>query len=237
MNNIWRPMVERRLAKPDAPRVMSPETLAEWLDAQGLAAPARTLARALQAWCEKGLLSSPVRGVYLNRQVHPLVLPEEIAQLLRPGAILSMSTVLGRAGILNNPTYWISATLPTDATKGPVDITLDDGRMLRFAYMRPDFIAGPGHPMAGDALDPDASAPSATPEKALLDWLYLSSSARGGSRWPLPALHDLDLDDLDAGRLDRLAGWMQMQGPLAQLRHAWDNDRPRVKVGRPRRPR
>lgn len=232
--SLWKANAVRRLGTPGAPRVFGRKELADWLAQGGLHPNERTLLRALQEWEAQDVVGRPARGVYLNRQATPTPLLEDVAQALRPGAVVSLASVLGRAGVLNNPSYWITATLPSTAVKGPVDVQASDGTVFRFAYMRPDLIAQPDAQWQSDAVDDSAFAPTATPEKALLDWLYLSSSARGAARWPLPALHDLSLDELDADRLDRLAARMELIEPLAQLRQAIDDERPRVKVRRSR---
>lgn len=232
MSQDWKTAALERLAQPGAPRVCGRDVLVQWLNDGGITSSERTLLRALQEWELFGHIGRPTWGVYLNRQVHPLPLLEEAAQIIRPGAVVSLASVLGRAGVLNNPSYWITAVLPSTAVKGPVDVEATDGTMLRFAHLRPDLIPQADASWAADALDPTAFSPTATPEKALMDWVYLSSSARGAARWPLPALHDLELDDLDADRLDRLAVQMDLVDPLAQLRTAIAADRPRVAVRR-----
>lgn len=235
MSALWKKLAVRRLSEADAPRAFGRDDIADWLAQGGIKPSDRTLFRALQDWETDGVLSRPAWGVYLNMQAKPLPVTEEAVFVLKPDAVISLSSVLSQAGVLNNPSYWVTAVLPSTATKGPVDIEMTDGRMLRFAYMRPDLVIGPDDKQAHDALQPDSVIPKATPEKALLDWVYLSSSTRGGARWPLPALHDLDIDDLDADKLDRLAERMELVEPLDQLRQAINANKPRVAVKRPAR--
>lgn len=230
MSGIWEKVAVRRLSEEGAPRAFRREDLAEWLAKSAIEPSARTLGRALAEWEVKGLIARPVQGVFLNLTARPIPQPEEAISILRPQAVISLSSILGQAGVLNNPSYWVSAVLPVSAVKGPVDIEMTDGRMLRFAYMRDDYAQMEDE----DARQVDTRVAKATPEKALMDWIYLSSSARGAARWPLPALHDLDLDDLDAARLDRLAARMDLVEPLAQLREAIEQAKPRVKVERVR---
>jgi hypothetical protein len=54
----------------------------------------------------------------------------------------------------------------------------------------------------------------ATPEKALLDWLYLAKSSR--STLSPPALHDVENDALNRKRLVRLARAMKLEDTLAE---------------------
>ena len=66
-----------------------------------------------------------------------------------------------------------------------------------------------------DRLDPERSLmyPQASAEKALLDWLYLAQSPR--STLTAPALHDVDLEELDNAKLNRLAKAMELQQTLS----------------------
>jgi hypothetical protein len=61
----------------------------------------------------------------------------------------------------------------------------------------------------------DVKYPRATPEKALLDWLYLGASRY--SKMAGPPL-DLELERLDASRLRRLARGMGLTEELAEWR-------------------
>jgi hypothetical protein len=69
----------------------------------------------------------------------------------------------------------------------------------------------------GDRLEPLAKLDHvrATPEKALLDWLYLARSPR--SRRTLPPKGDIDLELLDRARLRRLGRALG----LASALEAW----------------
>lgn len=65
-------------------------------------------------------------------------------------------------------------------------------------------------------LDRGRAHPRATPEKALLDWLYLARSLR--STLSPPSLQDVDLSELDKARLRRLAKTMGLEQALMQWR-------------------
>jgi hypothetical protein len=58
--------------------------------------------------------------------------------------------------------------------------------------------------------------PHASAEKALLDWLYLAQSPH--STLTAPALHDVDLEQLDSAKLNRLAKAMLLQPTLRAWR-------------------
>jgi hypothetical protein len=63
-----------------------------------------------------------------------------------------------------------------------------------------------------DCFDLDVSYPRATPEKALLDWIYLGASPR--TKLSGPPL-DIDLAKLNMARLRRLAKAMGLGTALA----------------------
>jgi hypothetical protein len=75
-----------------------------------------------------------------------------------------------------------------------------------------------------DRLDLDVSYARATPEKALLDWIYLGASPR--TKLSGPPL-DIDLDKLKMPRLRRLAKAMDLGTALASYlsrKTRYDND-------------
>lgn len=157
-----------------------------------------------------------------------MVTVSEAARYMRNDVVLSLHHVLGNAGVLNNPTAWVTGVIPLGPIKNALDVELENGVMLKFAYLDPDFF----NPLLRkDALEPFATVPTATPEKALLDLLHLASSPRGSKRWTLPPAHDWDLDVLDADRLDRLAKQLNMEGPLNEFKQGLDSS-VRVKISR-----
>jgi len=62
-----------------------------------------------------------------------------------------------------------------------------------------------------DRLDLDFKYPRATPEKALLDWIYLGASTRTKIAGPP---FDIDADRLKKARLQRLAKAMSLESQL-----------------------
>ena len=62
-------------------------------------------------------------------------------------------------------------------------------------------------------MDLDVLYPRATPEKALLDWIYLGDSPR--TKLAPPPL-DIDLERLDKRRLKRLADRMKLSKHLEE---------------------
>jgi hypothetical protein len=83
-----------------------------------------------------------------------------------------------------------------------------------------------------DRMDLDALYPRASPEKALLDWLYLGNSPR--TKLAPPPL-DIDLTRLNAQHLKRLADRMQLSTQLQdylERKRQYDED-PSVRANAP----
>jgi len=230
----WKISALRQLSEGEL-RVFSPPELESWLAEKGFNIPLRTARRALQEWELAGLVDRLATGLYLNKQAVPVPLPEEAAAKMRSGAVVSLATVLGRAGVLNNPTHWVNAVVPTSESNNRREVGMENGSVFRFAQMRSDLVPQERQGWGRDALEPYASVPTATPEKAVLDWLYLTSSPRGKARWPLPAAHDWDISSLDEAKLNRLATHMGLEGELLQFQNALELAHPRVQVKRLRR--
>jgi hypothetical protein len=149
--------------------------------------------------------------LFLNRLISPPAQLCESAVWLRPGAVISLQTVLGDSGVWNNYTPWVTAVVPlssryTTPSLGRVETGGGtfvfrgiSERILEIGAERDRLVTGVDYRRA-------------TPEAALLHWLYLSDSPR--SRMSAPPL-DLDLGALDLKRLRRLARVMQLEDSLA----------------------
>lgn len=162
-------------------------------------------------------LQRVVRGLFLNRLIVPPAQLREAAVWLRPGAVISLQTVLGDAGVWNNYTGWVTAVVPLSqryATPSLGRVETDAGIFVFRGI--PERVVEAGS--EGDRLVAGIDYRRATPEAALLHWLYLSSSPR--SRMSVPPV-DLDLGALDFRRMKRLAKAMRVEATL----EAW-HDRP-----------
>lgn len=228
--SAWKTTALRLLGDPSAPRVFGREELIDYFAQHNLDIPLRTLLRGLREWESAQLVERIAQGVYLNAQhKFPVVTPAEAAHFLRKDAVLSLHYVLGNAGVLNNPSHWITCVLPSSNNKAVTEVEMDNGLVFRFAYVQDEFF---NTQLKRDALQQYAQVPTATPEKALLDLLYLVASPRGSKRWSLPPVHDWDMDCLDHERLDRLAQQLNMEEPLRVFKDSLDNGSPRVRVAR-----
>lgn len=203
-----------RLSEPGAPRVMTPTGAQTWLAEASIKLTVQALARAFNEWQAQGLIEKVRHGIYLNLRVHPRPQADEAASWLRSGAVVSLQRVLGQAGVLNNPTPWITCVLSMAASRASAKIETPT-HVFQFSGMKGEMIPAASADWATDAYQPYAQVLTATPEKALMDWLYL---AENSPLWRRPPAHDLDLDDLDHDRLDRLANRMGVSDSWQKLR-------------------
>jgi hypothetical protein len=159
----------------------------------------------LRELCAKRDLIKIQRDLYANMWSRPIPHPKEAAGLLRRGAVVSIHTVLGETGVLNNPTGIVHALYPLDEHHGVRRIVEGETEFGRYRFVgvtRSYLEAGPPEDrLAGTAFL------QATPERAMVDWIRLSKTAR----MALPPLCDVDLDLLDVDRLRRVAGAVAMR--------------------------
>ena len=124
----------------------------------------------------------------------------------------------------NNFGDTVTCVIPTDPTWPQPQISdrQTDAGMFRFFAM-PAHLADERAGSLADIRDLRFDYPRTTPEKALLDWVYLGASAH--SRLTRPPL-DLDTQPLNQERLKRLAKRMGMQRQWAD----WQDQRARYQA-------
>lgn len=232
----WKYQAMALLGEEGFPRAFGLEEFEKALHEKGFTPSRSTLNRVIREWAAAGLIRRVAQGVFLNMQAFPQPIAQEATPILRPGAIVSLGTVLGDAGVLNNPTPWVMAVLPAHGvTRHATHLDSVPGVVFKFAYMQPRLVPSHTSDWASDAYEARTRVPTATPEKALLDWIYLSSVGASAARWRLPASHDIDMDYLDEGRLSRLSERMGLQSELAQFQESLQRAVPSIKIRRPRR--
>lgn len=198
----------------EAPRVLTIPMLAAVLSDRRNPPARNTLFRWVRDQVASGVLRPMTRGLYLNQLAAPRPAAAEAAGFIRTGAIVSLHTVLGEAGITNNFPDVVTSVVPHE--RGHVSSV----RPVKAADVEFRF-----HSMPARLLDERAGAPEdrmdvdfrysrATAEKALLDWLYLGESPY--SKITGPPL-DVEMERLDASRLRRLARSMG----LSEAFKAW----------------
>ena len=189
----WRARMLGDLEANSAPRVCTTEQLLA-LAAQVRPGIALATARsAIEGLEQSRALLKVSKGLYLNRRSRPAAELSEAAQHLRHGAVVSLQTVLGECGFLNNPPAVVTAVLPLPARFFPASV--DDERLM---------------------LQAGRFCPVVRPEVALLHWLYLAHSPRSSMLSP-PQDVDFSVLDMDllasfAWRWDlsrTLQEWMQ----------------------------
>ena len=206
----WSTRLELLLAEPSALRVLDTASIIQLAKSlrQDISKPS------VERWIKEAVaanrLRRVVRGLFLNRLITPPPQLCEAAVWLRPGAVISLQMVLGDSGVWNNYTPWVTAIVPlssryTTPSLGRVET---GGGTFVFRGV-PERILEAG--AERDRLVTGIDYRRATPEAALLHWLYLSGSPR--SRMSTPPL-DLDFGALDLKRLRRLAIGMQLDANL-----------------------
>jgi hypothetical protein len=170
---------------------------------------------------EAGVLRPVTRGLYLNQLARPQPTAAEAADFVRCGAIVSLQTVLGDAGITNSYSDIVTSSRSVVA----------NGVEYRFHAMPARLLDAEAGDLE-DRMDLDVLYPRASPEKALLDWIYLGGSPR--TKLASPPLN-IDLEPLDKRRLKRLADRMKLSKPLAEYlaqKRRYDQD-PSVRANAP----
>ena len=96
----------------NAPRVLTvPMCMAALADSRGLP-DKKTVTRWIQAQRTAGVLRPMTRGLYLNNLARPRPQAAEAAAYIRTGAVVSLQTVLGDAGVSNNYSDIVTSVLP-----------------------------------------------------------------------------------------------------------------------------
>jgi hypothetical protein len=206
----WTTRLELALAEPTALRVIDRKSIVSLAKdvRSGVSDP--TVERWIQEAVSANRLQRVVRGLYLNRLMSPPAQLCEAAVWLRPGAVISLQTVLGDAGVWNNFTDWATAVVPLSRRYTRPSLgRLETAAGVFIFRGLPEAVLEAGQ--EEDRLVSNTTYRRATPEAALLHWLYLSNSPR--SRMSPPPL-DSDLAALDVRKLKRLAQAMRLTEPL-----------------------
>jgi hypothetical protein len=213
----WTTRLELALAEPVALRVLDRKSIVGLAQSVRPGVSEPTVERWLQDAVGAERLQRVVRGLYLNRLSNPPAQLAEAAVWLRPGAEISLQTVLGDAGVWNNYTPWVTAVVPLSRRYATPSLGKLEAVGGTFVFRGlPERVLEAGREQ--DRLATGVSYRRATPEAALLHWLYLSHSPR--SRMSAPP-SDLELGALDSRKLNRLAGAMNLCEQLESwLRHA-----------------
>jgi len=191
-----------------------------------------TLFKWIRDQTDAGVLRPVTRGLYLNQLARPQPTAAEAAGFVRSGAIVSLQTVLGDAGITNSYSDIFTSVLPVRGRVAQSSRSVvANGIEYRFHAMPARLLNDEAGDLE-DRMDLDVLYARASPEKALLDWLYLGDSPR--TKLAPPPL-DIDLERIDKRRLKRLADRMKLSKHLAEYlaqKRRYDQD-PSVRANAP----
>jgi hypothetical protein len=209
----WTTRLELALAESQALRVLNTASIVGFARHLEPGLSESSVERWIQEALSAKRLQRVVRGLYLNRLVAPAAQLCEAAVWLRPGAVISLQTVLGDSGAWNNYTGWVTALVPLSPRYTTPSLGRLETAAGTFVFRgMPESVLDAGR--EEDRLASGVTYRRATPEAALMHWLYLSNSPRSNlSEPPL----DVDLDALDRGRLRRLSRAMS----IFDLLEAW----------------
>jgi hypothetical protein len=181
---------------------------------------------------DAGVLRPVTRGLYLNQLARPQPTAAEAAGFVRSGAIVSLQTVLGDAGITNSYSDIVTSVLPVQGRVAQSSRSVvANGIEYRFHAMPARLLNDEAGDLE-DRMDLDVLYARASSEKALLDWIYLGDSPR--TKLAPPPL-DIDLERIDKRRLKRLADRMKLSKHLAEYlaqKRRYDQD-PSVRANAP----
>ncbi|TWO68076.1 hypothetical protein FN976_24375 [Caenimonas sedimenti] len=209
MTASWKVEAERALMEASSPSVMTTAMVHTLVTAGRDDGPSpATFTRWISAMAAAGKLREVIKGVYLNRLGHRDVSPAAAACWVRTRSVVSLSWVLEQAHITNNFGDTITCVIPTESglANPRIGDRLTSAGTFRFFAM-PARLVDERAGLLEDIRDLRFDYARATPEKALLDWIYLGAS--GHSRMTRPPM-DLDIASLNQPRLKRLIKRMHL---------------------------
>ena len=204
---------ERLLMQSQSPSVLTTAMLHALATSGRLDAPSSaSFTRWVASLAVAGKLQEVIRGVYLNCLGHRELSPAAASHWVRARSVVSLAWVLEQAHITNNFGDTVTCIVPTEP--GWPNPQIGDRKTVAGSFR---FFAMPASLVderAGqlkDIRDPRFDYPRTTPEKALMDWIFLGASPR--SRMTRPP-YDLDIAALSMPRLRRIAKAMDLVAGL-----------------------
>ncbi|WP_137919668.1 hypothetical protein [Hydrogenophaga sp. 2FB] len=225
MNAPWKVHAETWLMSPESPFVLTSGSLrllaeSHHLDTGDRAPANATFFRWLKDMTAAHKLIEVTHGVYLNRLGHRSESPSAAASFVRRGAVVSLAYVLEQAGLTNNFGETFTCVIPTHPSWTTPQLSerhVPGLGTFRFHAMRVDRLEPQGA-KTSDIYDLRFNYKRTTPEKALLDWIYLANTKQ--SKLTAPAL-DINANELDPRRLKRLARKMGIEAELMAWMERW----------------
>lgn len=208
----WRYQLLGALEATSSMRVCTTEGLIDLVRKIRPGAALATARGAIDGLVQAKALTKVSKGIYLNRRCRPPVEMSEVAQVVRHGALVSLESVLGECGFLNNFPAIVTAVLPMSTRRKPSvgEVKTSGGQIFRFHALPERFF-----PLAPEderlMLQAGRYCPTAKPEVAALHWLRLAESPRSTmQRSP----QDVDFSVLDLDLLKALAWRWEMSRAL-----------------------
>lgn len=199
----WKFALLGGLSTPSARRIFTAAEFHDFVQRYRPGASTSTARTASEMLVNANALRRVSSGVFLNRRAVPPAELTEVAAYIRAGAVISLHSVLGEVGFLNNPPGIVVAVLPTSATKRPKlgEVKTSAGDTFRFYGLAERFFPQTEQEHF-EMLQPGRPCEMFRPEAALLQWLHLANMQR--SSLTAPPL-DVDMSTLDQELLGRLA--------------------------------
>jgi hypothetical protein len=208
----WRFRVMGELAGLSAQRVLTMTDFCALVD-QVRPGTSRSATSALAtALVQSKLLFRVSSGLFLNARAIPFVSLNEAASYIRSGAAISLHSVLGECGFLNNPSRIVMAVLPTSTSKRPNlgEVHTSGGAVFRFYGLAERFFPQ-NDQERWELYQPGRYCDVFRPEAAVLQWFYLANMKRS-TLTALPT--NVDMTALDEEHLHRLAKKWHLQDEL-----------------------
>ena len=212
----WKFAVMGALSAPKSRRIFTAAEFHQLVKERRPGASSSTARTMSEMLVNAGALRRVTSGVFLNQRVSPPAEMTEVAAHIRSGAVISLHSVLGVSGFLNNLSAIVTAVVPTSATKRPSLGTVkpSNGGVFRFYGLAERFFPVTEEDRT-DMLAPGHPCETFRPEAALLHWLHLSSMQRS-SMTDLPK--DVDMEVLDQELLSKLAARWELGRALNDWR-------------------
>jgi hypothetical protein len=208
MNPInWRLAVLPDLAQSAAPRVLRTQTLYEMIAVHRPHVAKATIRSVVRDLVTISAVREIHSDIFLNLRCSPPAVLAEAANHLRKQAIVSLQYVLHEAGVIRHRSNNITAVLPNTHLHLCDREHIFAGQESFTFSVLPSECFPPLLADEGDVIDIAKPYPSFTPEKALLDWLYLEKSRNV----ELPEVSEFDLEKLNIQRLFALATRMKLR--------------------------
>ena len=199
----WKFALLGGLAGTEAHRIFTAAAFHQFVQCYRPSASASTSRTVSNMLVSAGALRRVSSGIFLNRRAVPPAELTEVASHIRAGAVVSLHSVLGEVGFLNNPPSIVVAVLPTSTTKRPKlgEVRTSAGDIFRFYGLAERFFPQTDEDRF-EMLQPGRPCKMFRPEAALLQWLHLANMQR--SSLTTPPL-DVDMETLDHELLVKLA--------------------------------